>query len=133
MKLKFSFIFLILSFLIGCSTSKDTVEEQLDGTWIWIGSSGGIDGRTETLESTGITMKLQLSNNVVKKFNNANLIQELPYSIQLKESIIFGEPRKMLIYGEQSKQSFKLSKDTLTLYEECYDCFVSSYIRLSGK
>ena len=78
-------------------------------------------------------MKLQLSNNVVKKFNNANLIQELPYSIQLKESIIFGEPRKALIYGEQSKHGFKLSKDALTIYEECYDCIVSSYIRLFGK
>ena len=78
-------------------------------------------------------MELRFSKNILKKFNNGVLIQELPYNIQLKESIIFGEPRKMLIYKEQSKQSFIVKRDTLTIFNECYDCFVSKYKRSSLK
>ncbi len=133
MKLKSSLFILCLCLITGCSTSKDTVEDQLDGSWNWIGSSGGIDGRTETPETTGRIMELRFSKNILKKFNNGVLIQELPYNIQLKESIIFGEPRKMLIYKEQSKQSFIVKRDTLTIFNECYDCFVSKYKRSSLK
>lgn len=133
MRLKSCYFIFCLILFTACSATQESGNESLYGTWNWIGSSGGIDGRTETPETTGRTMALQFSKNVLKKYNNGNLIQELPFSIQVRESIIDGAPRKMLIYEEQSKQSFNLSNDTLTLFDECYDCFVSRYIRSTNK
>ena len=54
--------------ILSCDQNDDISQElQLIGTWNWVESSGGIDGRTETPISTGNTMKIEFSSNSVKK------------------------------------------------------------------
>ncbi len=129
MKKHILLLFVALSFL-SCSNDADTdTNAQLLGIWDWISSSGGIAGITETPESTGNTITLEISNSTVKRYVNGNLESELNYSIASGESIVFGEQREMVIYENEFKQTFGLAGNQLTLYDECNDCFVSQYER----
>jgi hypothetical protein len=125
--------FLLLIFgiiLLSCSNDGENSDDlQLIGTWNWIVSSGGIDGRTETPESTGTTVRLEISNNTIKRYLNNNLQNELSYTLEFRESMIFGESREMIIYENQFNQTIHLSANQLILYDECNDCFQSTYER----
>ena len=79
---KFIFLLMTLSFLISCSTTTDTDStDQIIGEWVWIESSGGIAGTTETPESTEKEIILQISNNSVKQFVNGTLESDRPLSL----------------------------------------------------
>jgi hypothetical protein len=85
MKNYFLLLFIGITFL-NCSNDDDnTQESQLAGTWNWVESSGGIDGRTETPNSTGNSMKIEISNNSIKRYLNGNLESELNYSTEFQE------------------------------------------------
>ncbi len=116
--------------LLSCSSDDDnSAKTQLIGNWNWTESSGGIDGRTETPTSTGNIIKLEISYSSVKRYVNGNLQSELSYSIETRESMIFGEQREMIIYENQFNQTISLRGNQLVLYDECNDCFQSEYER----
>ena len=126
---KIIFLLCIGITFISCSNDDDGTTTQLNGTWNWIQSSGGITGGTDTPESTGNTMRLEITNSVVKSYKNGDLVSERNYTIESGESLIFGEQRQMIVYEDQFKQTFVVSENTLSLYDECNDCFVSEYER----
>ena len=123
---------LILIFLIGfticsCSNDDDSTSLNLVGTWNWVRSSGGITGAILTPASTGSTMRLEITSTVIKKYMDNDLISERTYSIQVRESSIFGEPRDMIIHENNSRQIIDLEGTNLTLIGDCNDCFTSNY------
>jgi len=124
-------IYIFSLFLIfSCKDDNDnpTLSNQdLIGSWTWKKSTGGIDGRTETPESTSKTIKLVISNDAVKIYENGNLKSESNYKLQIKESIDGGN-KPMLIYSQSKpSQNFKISGNKLYLNDECLDCFNSEY------
>ena len=129
MNLKSVLLIFVVSLFVSCTSSEKVTQQKLIGTWNWIGSSGGIDGRTETPESTGKSKRLEISSNTIKRYQNGDLVVTNTYTIQTRESIIFGEPREMLVYTENFSQVFELKQNELTLFDMCNDCFVSAYIR----
>ncbi len=72
---------------------------------------------------------MEISSNTIKRYQNGDLVVTNTYTIQTRESIIFGEPREMLVYTENFSQVFELKQNELTLFDMCNDCFVSAYIR----
>ena len=114
--------------LISCSNDNDdSTGKGIIGNWNWIESSGGINGRTETPTSTGNEIKLEISNSIVKKYLNGNMISELNYSIELEE--YNGEQRQIIVYENQYSQVISLNGNHLILQDRCADCFQNEYTR----
>jgi hypothetical protein len=120
----------ILITLIGCSQDDNlSMKSQLNGKWKWVESSGGIDGRTETPESTGDAVTIEFTLSTMKKFVNGNLEFEVNYEIKSGTSIRTTEDTDLIVYENGTKQSVELNGNFLVLFEECYDCFQHNYIK----
>lgn len=70
----------ILAF--SCSNDDNSTVAQLTGRWNWVESSGGISFHTETPESTGKTVNLEINEKTIQMFTNGNLDYESNYSIE---------------------------------------------------
>jgi hypothetical protein len=127
MKKYILFLFIGITFLSCSSDDDNTQDSQLAGTWNWVESSGGIDGRTETPNSTGNSMKIEISNNSIKRYLNGNLESELNYSTEFEE--YNGEQWLKVTYENGQEQHADLNVDYLILYDRCSDCFQDEYVR----
>ena len=124
------FFTFILITLIGCTQEGDiNLSSQLVGKWNWIESSGGIDGRTETPESTGNAVTIEITRTTIKTFINGNLESEVNYDIQSGSSIRTTEKTELIVYENGTTHSVVLEGNSLVLFEECYDCFQHNYLK----
>ena len=127
---KIIFLLMALSSLLSCSTTTNhDSADQIMGEWVWIESSGGLAGTTETPESTEKEIWLQISNNSIKQFINGTLESDRTYKIERRESVIFGDLRDMIIYGNGFRQIFSTTGNKLILTGDCNDCFQSEFVR----
>ena len=128
---KIFIVFILVTFFLSCSDKNDDnfVVSELVSRWKWVESSGGIDGRTDTPESTGKEIVLVFSHNTYQQYVNDKLEVEMTYHLEEAESIIFGDKRLMIVYENGRKQSFDRCDGKLILYDECIDCFTSTYVR----
>lgn len=116
--------------ILSCSNDDDSsINSKIIGNWNWTESSGGIDGRTATPESTGSIKRMVISKNTIKKYLNGNLKSELIYSIELEE--YNGELKEMIIYQNKNigKKMINLSGNHLIISDICPDCFQNEYDR----
>ncbi len=114
--------------IFSCSNDGNLIINQIIGNWVWIQSSGGIDGRTETPKSTQTTKKLEITKNLIRSYVNDTLRSETSYKLEIGESIR-GKNSKLIIYENGGKQSYEIFKNELILYDNCYDCFQHNYIK----
>ena len=71
------FLLLVLVWAISCERQdENSTKESLIGNWEWISSTGGIDGRTETPDSTGKQVKIVITKDSVKVYENSVLKQK---------------------------------------------------------
>lgn len=125
----FAFLILAILILISCESHSNIDDSSsIIGNWIWVESSGGIAGETNTPESTGNQIELEINKYTVKRFENGELMSELAYKIEISESIRSTEKIEMIVYENDWKQSFEKHGKKLYLYDECYDCFQNEYI-----
>ena len=126
--MKKHFLLILVGFsLWGCSVNGDKTTSKIIGNWDWIGSSGGIAGTTATPESTGDERKLEISKDSIKSYLNGALNSKTKYTVETRESLLFNEPRKMIISGNGFKQIIDFQGDTLVLIGDCNDCFSDGY------
>ena len=125
------YLLLLIPFsFLNCTNIDENINEvKVIGNWNWIESTGGIDGRTETPASTGNHIRLEISRNFIKKFVDDVEVFELIYSIQTRQSILFGENRDMIILENNFNQTIELSENQLILFDECNDCFQNVYVK----
>ena len=121
-------LFIIVSF-ISCSHDDTSSTSELIGAWNWTTSIGGIDGRTETPESIGKTISIEFTDTMFRKFVDGVLEIETSYTIETGPSIRSTEHIEVIVYTNGMKQSFTITSSELSLFDECYDCFVSTYTR----
>ena len=127
---KYFLLFLLLAVCFGCSDSDDSINQKnISGNWIWVKSTGGIDGRTETPATTGTTIRLEISKQSVRRFVNGELADEFTYVIKKQQSILFNQPMEMILYENGSSQIIEGNQDELLLTEDCFDCFQHDFIR----
>ncbi len=124
------FIVILIAFM-GCSSSDNSeLKSQLIGKWKWIESSGGIDGRTVTPESTGNAVTIEFTRTIMKTFVNGNLESEINYEIQVGRSIRTTQKTDLIVFENGTIQSVLLAGNSLVLFEECYDCFQHNYLKV---
>ena len=124
----------ILLVLIGLAVSFCTEKEEVPvtnivGTWNWISSTGGIAGVTETPESTGKEIKLVITQDSFKTYENGELTSESTYTIAIRVSLLFGEQRVMIIEENGFQRMIERTGNRLVLTDDCYDCFTSEYVK----
>lgn len=124
-----------LIFLFGLVTACDTddiapVNERIAGEWVWIQSVGGIDGRTETPQSTQNEVYIVITENVLKKYENGNLDSQRTFSI-VRGNSIYSEGEKDLLnfVDGGTTQSVEVIGNRLFLRDECLDCFQHEYVK----
>ena len=126
---KITSLLVLLFTIISCSNHRsDDDTNPIIGKWNWVESSGGITGSTTTPKSTGKSIRLEISSTTIKRYTDGVLNLESSYSIQTATSI-FGGERKLIIYENDSKQSFTRTGNELLLNDECYDCYLSRYVK----
>lgn len=121
---------LVLVFLMSSCAKEEDQDEPVEfiGNWSWIETSGGIAGITETPESTGSSVKLEISSGSIKRYVNGDMVSELSYAIETGTSIVGGE-QEMIVYEDASKQAVFLTGDQLMLVDECFDCYQYTYTK----
>lgn len=129
---KIALLFTLLFALLSCETNHPTVNNQtsLNGKWNWVSSSGGFTGKMITPESEKKTMTIEISDSVIKKYQDGKLLSKNSFSIQPQQSIFGGERKMIILDNDMPKQSFEIKDNKLYLSEECNDCYQSEYVRI---
>ena len=122
------FVVLLTALLLSCD-QKIEPDSNLLGTWTWVKSTGGFAGGTNTPSSTGQQITIEFSKNRYKKYVNGSLVDDLSYVIKLDNSIYSTENEEIIIYGNEWRQTFVVTEQSLILSDECYDCFLHEYKR----
>jgi len=112
-----------------CADKEEIPVTGIVGTWNWISTTGGIAGVTETPESTGNEIKLEITLDSIKTYLNGTLTSEVKYSLQRKKSVLFGELREMIILEDGYRKMIDRKENNLVLTDDCYDCFMSEYVK----
>lgn len=119
--------FIVFGFLFfACSDDSNDKHNKLVGNWNWIETSGGIIGTSITPESSGNTIKLNISDSEIKKYINSKLETVLTYTIKTGKSIL-GGTKEMIVYDNETIQSFTITDNVLVIHEESYDGYQYVY------
>ena len=128
--------FVLLICLAGCNEGDnipDNMGNEISGTWFWLESTGGIAGWTITPASTGDSVRLVFTTSNFEKHVNDTLRNEGPYTITEGPTIYDTQPGNILhIEGETTSSIVLQHSDTLLLREECYDCYIQTFVRSVG-
>ena len=116
--------------LFSCSNDDtNSTTTNLIGEWTWMESSGGLVGNLQTPESIGASRSIIFTSTTLQSFEDGQLVAEWDYTLQTQESILFNEPREMLITDLSFNSIIELNGTQLTLIGDCYDCVSSTYVK----
>ena len=107
---------------------------KIIGTWEWVSSTGGIAGVIHTPITTGDSIQVVFTaSGVYQRIVNGVTEIDAPYSIEKGSTIYSTEMGDIMHYtGETIVNSLVTSSDTLLLREECFDCFIHTYVKRTG-
>jgi hypothetical protein len=130
-------VFLLFCFApvtTGCSNNvQETELPLLYGKWIWIQSSGGIDGRTITPNENEPAKFLQfVKPDIIESYIGNRLISSRSFELKKDLSIYSSDSLYFIIDGGGSfpKVIFGLTEKTLSLADNVYDGFSELYNRV---
>lgn len=134
MKTKLVLLLFALSFLgIACDPeeAEPPISKTLIGSWQWESSSGGITGDSFTPQSTGKHIVYTFtSDGELNIYENQQKIKQTTYVVSKDKSIYTGKEEDILDSPGLPKSSFRITDNRLYLYNECYDCYTSSYKKI---
>lgn len=112
-------------------SAPDTVfVSKLIGSWEWIQSTGGFAGRTITPETEGYTRTVHFRSDwTYKEERNDTTILETTYRLD-QDSVGGTIVHTLQIDNGIPSEITNLTDSTLSLDEQCIDCFGHSYRRL---
>jgi|SRR3990172_11438092 len=138
--MKFVLFTIIAILIVTQITCDDAVRpsapeaQRLFGSWNWIKSVGGFGGETLTPESTGTTVKLVFQyDGTFLLYVNDTLNRQSTYYVQ-KQSLNPGWPEYYYLWYSHSTSPQQISyqgSDTLMLFDQCYDCYLNTYVRIT--
>ena len=130
-------VFVLFSFALiisGCSNNvQETELPLLYGKWIWIQSSGGIDGRTITPNENEPAKYLQfVKPDIIESYIDNRLISSRSFKLKKDLSIYSSDSLYFIIDGGSSfpKAIFSLTEKSLSLADNVYDGFSELYNRV---
>lgn len=127
---KWVLILILATLTINCSNDdENTIKEKIIGKWLWLESSGGIQGETINPQTTGENRHIVITSDKITYYTNGTLTSELGYYLQKGASIWTIEEADLMIYENDRTQSIVLNESKLILYDECNDCYQNEYIK----
>lgn len=124
-------VFVILFLSTSCQKDEDcNICNQLNGTWNWVESVGGIGGWTLTPETEKKTKKLIIDDFVFREYENDSLIFESKYSFLIRPDT-YRNTHYFITFGHYfCEPAVEILKNKLILYDNCgEDGFFHTYIR----
>ncbi|AYA37131.1 hypothetical protein D3Y59_08745 [Hymenobacter oligotrophus] len=119
--------------LAGCSTDRDVapLDAQLQGSWRWVQTTGGIAGVRLTPANTGYQEEIRFeSNGSFYRLRDGKVIDSDTYSLFFTSAPADNRTPNLIRYGKNSLgQSFEITENRLTLYDEAADGYISQYER----
>ncbi len=141
MKLKFAgLLLLVFMVLFSCQKKGSIGYDEVYGSWNWIESDGGESFHILTPLSEGINITIVYNQNgLFEKYIDNEKVTSLNYYFEKGTSISTYNQTTLITYKnrintkhrtrELVSNSYKVSGDTLFLYDECFDCFRSIYLK----
>lgn len=113
-------------------TNPPPLPEALQGHWQWVRSAGGITGDVVlTPETEGYDKLLVIRGDLFYVYINDSLDHEGILEHEMVESIFNHDTVPAIKFGsDQLPMIYELSTDTLSLSENCPDCFGHLYERM---
>ncbi len=128
-----------------CNSSPTDVGRAVEGSWVWVESSGGIAGWTLTPGSEGYSVRLEFADDsTVHAFRNDSLITTsrarlmerlIQYAGPGREyEVDFDPPLRALVFSSMAQHIVQSpSPDRLTFEDPCCDGYVHVFERASGR
>lgn len=118
----------------GCGNdTQETELPQLYGKWIWMQSSGGIDGRTITPDKNESEKYLRfVKPDIMESYSGDSLDFSRTFTLKKDISIYTSDSLYFIIDGASSfpKAILGLTEKTLSLADNFYDGFSELYSRV---
>ncbi|MBS4035291.1 MAG: hypothetical protein KGZ85_12550 [Ignavibacterium sp.] len=134
MSLKPILLGLIILIFTSCNTNNQNEElPMLYGKWIWVQSSGGIDGSTITpKENEPVKILRFVKPDKIESYIGDSLISSRSFKLKKDLSIYSADSLYFIIDGTSSfpKAIFRLTENTLSLADNFYDGFSELYHRI---
>lgn len=120
--------FLLMFTFAGCSL-VESGQDELNGTWEWIHTYGGIAGQTLTPESEGYQQQLIFyGGRSYLLARGGKTIRKGSYN--LTDAKMGGQMRPAIEFESDHWETFyEILNDTLFLSPNCRDCFFDTYVR----
>ncbi len=117
----FSVIFLISAISSSCEKQDDLPPfEEIKGRWVWESSSGTETHKEEPVlqEETGAYLLIEITDSQFKRYEENELIYDLPYTVVVKENVQFTVEHVMDVHGLPLDYSFSLDENRLIMREQ---------------
>lgn len=111
---------------------KDGVEPQIVGKWRWVQSVGGIAGLTLKPSATDTRQMNFGADSKFELLMNNKVVSFATYKLTNGKSITSQESVPLIEFENDGfmKMSYQLKTDSLFLFDEVYDGFGSTYVRI---
>jgi hypothetical protein len=123
---------LIIAFVsLSCNNTTIVAKDELEGTWEWEQSTGGIAGLTIKASETDKRQMIFKAGNIFEFYQNGKLIVKTTYNIENRQSIYSQDKVPQLVFPNDDfmRMSYKFIDGKLDFGDEAYDGFSHSYSR----
>ncbi|TDD96172.1 hypothetical protein [Flavobacterium cellulosilyticum] len=125
-------LFLLL-ILTSCTDQNDSNNEgnSLSATWVWVSSSGGIAGVTNTPKSTGNSIELIMTSDFnYTIYTNGSITSQGTYKMSTQKCIHDNTIKNSLIFSNNTEMTIeKINPINILLSDDYYDGFDNLYTR----
>lgn len=136
-----------LAMVVAASACTTVVglEDELAGSWRWVGSQGGIAGRVLTPASEGYTVRFELDDDgVARAFRNDSLVATVRFTLMERLSLVtpgsdpeyeirFEPPLAAFLFGTLEQATVRRSDGSgISLVEPCCDRYQHDFEKQSG-
>ena len=125
---------LVTVFFSACTKENQAEVENLEGTWEWVSTDGGIANHIhQTPASTGNLIVFRFNaNHTYSKYTNATLTEQGSFRVEKRKCIHDHQEKPVLFLGSDAGSGMmieRISADTLELSDDFADGTGSAYSR----
>jgi hypothetical protein len=123
-------ILISLTFLLGCDKFKKepASNKAIIGIWKFKESSGGFSGTGNTVFNDKYVLEYTKSGTYFEYEGKVNR-RKTQFKFKNDQNLLNGTSGAIIIYESKTKQSFRVSNDTLYLFDEVNDGFNYIFIK----
>jgi hypothetical protein len=125
---------LVTLFFSACTKEDQAEIENLEGTWEWVSTDGGIANNIhQTPASTGNQIVFRFNaNHTYSKYTNTTLTEQGSFRLEKRKCIHDHQEKPVLFFGSNDTQGMmieRIGSDTLALSDDFVDGTGSTYSR----